>query len=268
MNKNSGNHFPLLPLKHMDSAQLSFELLSQVQRFNRDGREMVTSAAQLATHLHRGQTRRQRSNLPRVPYIEHPLRVAIRIMRWGNPSPKTVTSALLHDTAEDCASRIAELSGMNEEAQSHLAPEQLQHHALQFISESYGRTVGLAVAAVTRAPRALGPYLDDIRQIILTGSYTAKLVKASDLVDNAGSLQHQFGHVPDQMVAKLVAKYMPAVILLAAELERIDAQEGPMPSEYPIAQAAARLRSIEPGLARLVKELHIHFEHPNPPEAS
>jgi (p)ppGpp synthase/HD superfamily hydrolase len=64
----------------------------------------------MASFLHRKQTRFVRGDLPRVPYIEHPLRVALRLVRWGVPDAELIAAALLHDVVEDCSTELLEAS--------------------------------------------------------------------------------------------------------------------------------------------------------------
>lgn len=56
----------------------------------------------MASQLHAGDQRQSE------PYINHPLRVAIRIMsHYGVRDPDVVAAALLHDSVEDHAAELA-----------------------------------------------------------------------------------------------------------------------------------------------------------------
>lgn len=197
--------FPAVALKDLDAAGLSFELLHQIGGFTRPEQKMIASAAQVATQLHRGQTRRYRDDMDRVPYIEHPIRVALRLMRWDINDAEVVTAALLHDTLEDCAERIeTEFSCEGIDADGWMA-------------RAYGRRVHSLVSAVTSEKGPGFSYQDKIVSIA-DHSVEALLIKASDLVDNAGSLKHQYGHVPEVMIVKLSKKYMEPTRLIAEKL--------------------------------------------------
>lgn len=63
--------------------------------------EKLKSAIALATTLHENQSRGARETLKRTPYIEHPLRNAIRLIRLGNAEQDVIFANVLHDTVED-----------------------------------------------------------------------------------------------------------------------------------------------------------------------
>lgn len=65
----------------------------------------------MARFLHRKQTRFVCGGPPGVPYIEHPLRVARRLIPWGIRDAELIAAALLHDVAEDCAEEPLALFG-------------------------------------------------------------------------------------------------------------------------------------------------------------
>lgn len=198
---------PLVPLKEMDAAMLTFELLAEIARIDDDDdARLVSSAAQVAAHLHAGQTRRLRADLPVTPYVEHPMRVALRLLRWGYRDARLVAAALLHDTLEDCAGRIA--SDMAAPGQAPVA----------WMLDGYGPEVTATVTAVTNAPGQ--PYSEKIAGLCASGSDQALLVKAGDLVDNAGSLPYQLAQTGEGRTTRLAAKYLPAVRLVSNELSR------------------------------------------------
>ncbi len=58
--------------------------------------ELEREALALARDLHAGQTDKATG----APYVEHPMRVASQVQRWGG-SPVQVAAALLHDALED-----------------------------------------------------------------------------------------------------------------------------------------------------------------------
>jgi (p)ppGpp synthase/HD superfamily hydrolase len=211
----------------MDAAMLAYELSRETDRVISDpeGREMVTSAAMLATHLHRNQTRRVRRDLPRVPYIEHPLRNALRLIRWGRATEDAarIVMALLHDVVEDCAQEIltdfAIPAGIGEDVDVD-APADVQNAAIDWLKVAYGDRVGRAVALVTNKPfitrEEYQAHIECLAYLAMN-SYDrvpcdALIVKASDLMDNAGSLRHQLaaGEHP-QTVQRLAEKYLPAL---------------------------------------------------------
>ncbi|MBC9927398.1 HD domain-containing protein [Leucobacter sp. cx-169] len=256
--------FHRLPLKEMDPAMLSFELTREANFCfaSADDRRMITDAAMLATHLHRGQTRRVRANMPRVPYIEHPLRVAMRLIRQGCFDADTICAALLHDVVEDCAREIAVVF-----ARAHpLAGTGLTEAALSlaWIEREFTSRVAAAVALVSNAPDVTpADYLPKITELArlaerngeASDAFRALLVKASDLIDNAGSLGHQHSPgVNDTQTLRLAKKYIPVIKIVRKSLGR---------SANPVAlRAASALIDVERSVARLVGR--IEFEGSSP----
>lgn len=216
------------PLKNLDSAQLTLLLQHMVIEqpehfvFSR-----VQDAIELAAHLHDGQTRANRSNLPRTPYIEHPLRNAIRILRWGITDEDTVIAAVLHDVVEDCPRRIYEIVHGHKPVKD--TPEQeLREISLTFIADVFGTEVARIVLAVSNdilpsgLDRALkyANYLTHVRNAIANDP-AVFFVKLSDFVDNAVGLYHNnFGSNRDKIVG-MATKYLPVVSVFEAELHNM-----------------------------------------------
>lgn len=61
-------------------------------------RNIIITCAQLAEEAHRGQVRKYHGR----PYIEHPMRVANRVMMLDGVPEAIVGAAWLHDAIEDC----------------------------------------------------------------------------------------------------------------------------------------------------------------------
>lgn len=196
-------YFPRVPLKRMDPAMLVFELDRETDRVMPAGTELITSAATMASFLHRNQTRSVRGDLPRVPYVEHPLRVALRLVRWGVTDVEVIAAALLHDVVEDAAEEILEVFGRAGES------------ALDCLTRLYGARVATLVEQVTNPTDGTG-YLEHIEN--LTAHPVALLIKASDLKDNAGSIRHQLGHADEPKMIRRARKYLPVVEVVSDAL--------------------------------------------------
>lgn len=208
------SRYPRTPLKDMDGTMLVFELGREIDRVVGSdlGREMVASAASVASFLHRNQTRRARKKMPRTPYIEHPLRVTLRLIQWGVTDAHTLTAALLHDTVEDCAKEMSTL--LADECDR--APGQgTREHCLNWVHRAYSPYVSIVLSHVSNPEDPLIDYPTHLRSIM---GLEPLLIKASDLTDNAGSLIHQFGQVPVEFIEKLAGKYTPAVQIVSAAL--------------------------------------------------
>lgn len=200
--------FARVPLTSMDPSMLVFELDRETRRLMPVDCELLTSAATMASFLHRDQTRFVRGNLARAPYVEHPLRVALRLVRWGVRDGEIIAAALLHDTAEDCTAELLKHFGHDDE------------DAVGCLARLYGARVAELVAQVTN-PVACGSrdaasraaYLEHVRALAGSDS-PAMLIKASDLKDNAGSIRYQLGHGKDQKMLSKLRKYLPAVQIM------------------------------------------------------
>ena len=78
----------------------------ELDHFTPDERAQLTRALDLASHLHADDRR------VREPYLNHLLRVAIRIIRYyGVHDVDVITAALLHDAVEDHPEELSSLAG-------------------------------------------------------------------------------------------------------------------------------------------------------------
>lgn len=222
--------FPRVPLKQMDPSMLVFELDRETSRVMPENSELITSAATMASFLHREQTRMVRGDLPRVPYIEHPLRVALRLIRWGVRDGELIAAALLHDVAEDCADELVARFGQSGQS------------ALDVLTRLYGERVSLLVSHVTN-PTDGTSYQVHLAALVASGS-EALLIKASDLKDNAGSIRHQMGHGKDAKMLKMLGKYLPIVSLVAHGLVDISFAGIPSLSHGAITHASEDLTQL------------------------
>lgn len=213
-----------VPLKLMSAEMLTFELTAQLHRFDAIGRDKITSAMTVAAFAHEGQLRRARNGISRVPYIEHPLRVALRLIRWGCRDAAVITAALLHDVVEDAPARIAGFATDSDKLRSLEAAAAgatdetalTMRTAHTVLSRHYGKAVGNTVMAVTNVPWSDCNYEQKVSRIINQESTAPLLIKLSDTCDNAGSLLHQRGHVDDSFIVPKLKKYMPTLGLMIA----------------------------------------------------
>ena len=145
------------------------------------------------------------------PYVNHLLRVSLRIIRWGIRDPEVAAAALLHDAVEDHAAALAPGGG--------------RAGALAVLASRFGERTAALVAAVTNPPRAHGAsdgerrrqYLEHVTAS-LEASPWARVVKLSDHVDNGVGLMWTSGPA----VTKLARKYAPLVPVLAGFAARPD----------------------------------------------
>lgn len=206
MANSNGTH---VRLKEMDAALLTTELLDQASRLG--FLPTAIRAVSDASYLHLGQTRMARGNLPRVPYIEHPLRNSLRLIRWRVEDEATIIGTIFHDTVEDCAARIADLRPDDEGTHREVA--------FRWLSEGYGADALFVVRALTNPiidpslPQAKKDrvYRDHFLEAV--APYKRPLLsKSSDLCDNAGSLHHHVGIARPDSLVRRATKYRPVLL--------------------------------------------------------
>jgi HD domain len=158
-------------------------------------RERLARALDVAGRLHAADCRE------REPYVNHLLRVAIRIMsHYRVRDAEVVCAALLHDAVEDHAAE--------------LAPDGTEQAALAALAAEFGPRVAGLVGAVTNPQYA--PDRDQHEQYrehvadSLRRNPWARVIKASDFADNGAGLIHTTG----PRLHKLAGKYAPLVPVL------------------------------------------------------
>ena len=185
-------------------AGLRERLTLEIAGFPDAGRQQIERAVDLAARLHAADRRQHE------PYVNHPLRVAIRIIsHYRITDPDVICAALLHDTVEDHPEALAPGGGRAE--------------AIAALAAQFGpRTAGL-VAAVTNpifnAPGG-GSHADyrDHVAASLDNDPWGRVIKMSDFTDNGVGLIHTTG----PMTERLAAKYAPLVPVLRELIARPD----------------------------------------------
>ena len=174
-------------------------------------------ALDLAARLHADDRR------DREPYVNHLLRVAIRIMsHYGVHDADVVCAALLHDAVEDHAGEIAAAGS--------------QAAALAVLAEEFGPRVAELVGAVTNP--AYAPDRDPDEQYrehvadSLRDNPWARIIKASDFTDNGVGLIHTTG----PRLYRLAGKYAPLVPVLRELIARPDTPLDAAAKEHILAQ--------------------------------
>jgi hypothetical protein len=177
---------------------------AEITSFPAAGRRRLEKALELAARLHAADRRE------REPYVNHLLRVAIRIIsHYGVHDADVACAALLHDAVEDHAGELAPDGGG-------------QPAALAMLAAEFGRRVAQLIAAVTNPE--YDPDRDEHEQYRqhVTDSLRrcpwARVIKASDFADNGAGLIHTTG----PRVEKLAGKYAPLVPVLRGLITRPD----------------------------------------------
>jgi hypothetical protein len=175
----------------------------EMRAFEDSRRRSVDRALTLASRLH-ANDRRQRE-----PYVNHLLRVAIRILsHYQVHDAEVACAALLHDAVEDHADG--------------LAADGSQEAALAALAAEFGPRVAELVAAVSNPEfqpgRDRGEQYREHVAASLEDCPWARVIKVSDFTDNGVGLIHTSGpHLP-----RLAAKYAPLVPVLRELILRPD----------------------------------------------
>jgi hypothetical protein len=190
----------------------------------------LNQALALASRLHAADRRE------REPYVNHLLRVAIRVIsHYRVRDADVVCAALLHDAVEDHAAE--------------LAPDGTQRAALAALAGQFGPRVAELVGAVTNPEYAPGrdqheQYREHVADSLRRNPW-ARVIKASDFADNGAGLIHTTG----PRLHKLAGKYAPLVPVLQELIARPDTPlDGPARRHIltQLSRAAERFAALLP----------------------
>lgn len=213
---NLGSIYRATKLKDMDSAALAFAIMHEIDA-DRVDQTQLRNALELATAAHLSQKRIGRAAYPVDPYIVHPLRNVLRLIRLGCTDTDVLAATALHDTVEDQPRALVSILD-----ESRLSDGSNQQAALDLITEHFNAETSRLVAAVTNPPTDAvlskaeknAAYAAHVADVIKDPKVF--LVKFADFVDNAGSVQY----LDDETKrAKLAAKYAPVVGVFASALD-------------------------------------------------
>jgi HD domain len=188
----------------------------------------LNQALDLAGRLHAADRRGQE------PYVNHLLRVAIRIMsHYGVQDTDVICAALLHDAVEDHAAG--------------LAPDGSRPGALAALAAGFGpRPAGLVGAVsnpeYTPDRDAYEQYREHVADSLRREPW-ARVIKASDFTDNGVGLIHASG----PRLRQLAGKYAPLVPVLRELIALPDTPLGAPARQHVLTQldrAADRFAAI------------------------
>lgn len=181
----------------------------EIDSFPPDLRARIEEALALAARLHQHQRR------VREPYLNHLLRVTIRIIHYyGVTDVDVIIAALLHDAVED---HPFELAGLPATEGSPPTEE-----ALAVLRERFGSRVAELVAAVTNPVYTSDrdhhvQYREHVQESLETNPW-ARIIKISDFTDNGVGVIHTVG----PKVASAARKYRPMVPIFRDLVTRAD----------------------------------------------
>lgn len=214
--------------------RMLFEIESEA--FPDDQRATLLRAERVASRLHADDKR------VREPYVNHLLRVAIRIIRhYQVLDPEVIVAALLHDAVEDHPGDLADLAADAERAGGE------RDASLTVLSRAFTPRVAELIAAVTNPD--YDPERDRQEQYrehvveSLEANPWARVIKLSDFTDNGVGIIHTTG----PKVRKASAKYAPLVPQLREFAIRADTPLTPEVKTHIVKQldlAADRFRAI------------------------
>ena len=214
-------------LKEMDSGALTIALLRDIRAMQKEGTvdyDTVFDAMDAAAFLHLHQTRANRKNLPRTPYIEHPLRNTLRVVRWGCRDEDILVATLLHDTVEDHSDQIISHYLGRDDVDS-LDENTKRDLALGWVNDIFGPDVMHLVKAVSNdvdngekknEKQKHAAYAKHVKDKIRNDAKVF-LVKFADFVDNAVGLPHN--NIPEnrESVSRRARKYSLVISIFEEE---------------------------------------------------
>jgi len=237
-----------LELKAMDGVLLAADIRVRAVAAGMPPARLEEAIA-VAAWAHRGQRRLKRGDRPRTAYIEHPLRDAARVLRWGVAREPIVLACVLHDTVEDHAHELAEVLGAATSDEGAARETVLAHYA-----DAFGERTSELVRAMSNplgddAPADEAAKHDVYRQHVLAeiADPEVAVCKLADLADNALSLHHTGDG--DARSARLARKYAPLLPVFAARLGDDDVRRLLDASavddlQRALAEGAERLRAL------------------------
>ena len=231
------------PMKLMSAPQLALTISQFAGRTEGLDKAKIDEAILFAAHVHRKHSRANRGNQPYTPYIEHPLRNTLRLIRYGCTDQSILIGSLFHDTVEDGPEVIAKkFAGIKPSSDA-----EAREIALAYISGEYGSRVEQMVAGMSN-PISNGErtteqknreYAKHVHEALKDPDVA--LGKISDLIDNGASLHHTLtGMKPESIKARAV-KYLGVWDEAEARLKQDE-------SEHKLAITAAGRKEMQRNL--------------------
>jgi GTP diphosphokinase / guanosine-3',5'-bis(diphosphate) 3'-diphosphatase len=181
---------------------------------------LVTRAYEVAERCHRGQMRRSGD-----PYITHPLAVATIVADLGMEAP-TLCAALLHDTVEDTALSLSDVTRDFGDEVARLVDGVTKLDKLHYGESAEAETIRKMVVAMARDPKVLIVKLADRLHNIRTVSWLPpdkQQRMAKQTLEIYAPLAHRLGmnaikwELEDLAFATLYPKRYDEIVRLVAE---------------------------------------------------
>lgn len=193
--------------------------------------QIIGKAALFAKELHKGQFRSAASWEERPAYIVHPLRNAIRLIRWGVKDPDVILAGILHDTLEDCAEKYCDARGIK-----YSSPQEARNILYRKLKKDYGPRVAEITLKLSNdiqsdeekanltVEQKHQAYVDHVRKSI-TDDHETLVAKLADLVDNGAGLYHVAFKGREKQTQKQARKYLLTLPAFHEELARNPIQD-------------------------------------------
>lgn len=252
-------HIPNLPLKDMGEALLAIDIEDRAEVLGFG--QMVKDAIRLASYAHQGQTRANRGPLPRDTYLTHPLRNALRLLRYGVTDADIIVAEILHDVVEDAAKKIVnEIAMWTVNYKKAEDKDYFRNLALHYIDITFNSRVALLVEAVSNPILVRdGAFISkdmtranyQAHVISLIQMPEAAVVKFSDLVDNAVGLMHNTG-MSGEARNHLALKYLPLLGIFEERIQQPDVVA--LLTEQGVREGLLHLAKGKEELAKIIAE--------------
>lgn len=205
------------------------QLQGHLQTLSPACQNRIQDALHVMLFAHQGQDGRR----PGEDYALHPLEVALHVIEeFGAKTPEVIMAALLHDTVEDQADRLASLNQPAAFATAASAAAAPRAQALHTLTTRFGPRVAELVGILTNPDFSvqLGAYQESERAAAKNALYRqhvraitekdpeAFLIKMADFAQNALRL-HEIPEGPQK--AHFRRKYGPVILQLQGQLQSL-----------------------------------------------
>lgn len=210
------------PLKEMTPVGLTLTLLDTCEDNPNINLERVKNAILMASDLHQNDLRSTRGKYDRTAYIEHPLRNAIRSIRYGIESETIIIGSLFHDLVEDHPFEMSEkYYGVKAKTE-----EEARENCYRYLRITYGNRIAKMVEGMsnpivdryTPAEEKNKGYAEHVKEAIKDPAVC--IGKSCDFVDNAVGLIHNVnGTMNKAGIVKRAKKYLPVCDIIENHLK-------------------------------------------------
>jgi hypothetical protein len=221
-------------LKQLESEEIAQHIMLLIKNMSDVDAEKVKHAILLASDLHKTDTRANRGLAEKTPYIEHPLRNTLRLIRLGCTKESVIIGSLLHDTVEDHPFEIAEKAGVATENEY-----EAREIAFNYINKTYSSEVSNMVRGMSN-PIIEDKYMPAAKKNIIYRDHVYEAIenpnvflgKVSDFIDNALSLHHTERTMSSVSLYKKSSKYLLVCDMLSGRLlAGMGSKDIPLPDE-------------------------------------